>query len=335
MARFVVRRLIAMVFVLIGISLMTFLIGNISPGDPARLALGPRAKEASVQKLREKMGLDRPIWEQYVRYASRVVRGDLGDSLLTRRPVREDLADYLPATLELTAAALFLCIVLGYPLGVLAARDYGGPFDTVVNTLAVMGVAVPVFWSGIIFQLIFYRGLEWLPAEGRLPIAVEAPPSVTNMLIVDSLLAGDVETLGTALHHLILPAVALALPNMAFVVKLVRWQVIETMTHDFVRTARGKGLPGGRILTRHVLPNALLPAVTMTGMLVGAMMGGAFLVEIIFNWPGIGFYSFRAIQAADLTPVLAVTLIVAATYMLANLVVDMIYVFLDPRIRYG
>ncbi len=335
MTRFTVRRLISMVLVLLGISLLTFFIAHLSPGDPARLALGPRATEDSVQKLRDKMGLDRPLLEQYVRYVVRVASGDLGDSIMTRRPVLEDLADYLPASLELTMAALVLCIGLGYPLGVVAGHNYGGLLDRAINTLAVMGVAVPVFWIGIIFQLVFYRALGWLPAEGRLPVGAQPPPSVTNLLVLDSLLAGDMETLGLALRHLVLPSIALALPMMSFVAKLVRWQVVETETSDFVRTARGKGLLERRVLILHVLPNALLPAVTMTGMLVGAMLGGAFLVEWIFNWPGIGYYSVRAIQAGDIAPVMGVTLIVAATFMLSNFIVDLLYMFLDPRIRYG
>ena len=334
MSRFLVRRMSSIVFVLIGISLLTFLIGHLAPGDPARLALGPRAKEESVQRLREKMGLDRPLWEQYLRYISRLVRGDLGDSLLTRRPVLEDLAIYLPASLELTAASLLLCILMGYPLGILAAHYDGKLPGELISTLSVMGVAVPVFWIGIVFQLVFYRGLELLPAGGRLPIGAEAPSSVTNLLIVDSLLAGDWKTLGVVLRHLALPAITLALPNMAYIVKLVRWKIIEARTALYVRTAQGKGASERRVLLRHILPNALLPAVTMTGMLAGAMLGGAFLVEIIFNWSGIGFYVFRAIQAADLTPVLAVTIIVALTYMVANLIVDLLYTLLDPRIRY-
>jgi peptide/nickel transport system permease protein len=335
MSRFMVRRLISMVFVLFGISLLVFFISHLSPNDPVRMALGPRATEESVHQLREKLGLDRPLLEQYLRYVSRLIQGDLGDSLLTRRPVRDDLADYLPASLELTAAALLLCIGLGYPLGVLAAHGYGGWFDKIVNSLSVMGVAVPVFWIGIVFQLIFYRNLAWLPAEGRLPPGVALPPAITHSLILDSLLAGNLALFSTAVRHLILPAVTLALPNLSYVVKLVRWRVIETKCDDYVRTARSKGLRERVVLARHVLPNALLPAVTMTGMLTGAMLGGAFLVEIIFNWPGLGFYSYRAIQATDLTPVLTVTLVVAVTYMLANLIVDLLYVLLDPRIRYG
>jgi len=335
MLRFMTRRMVSMIFVLVGISLMVFFLGNLSSRDPARAALGPRATEEQVQRLREKMGLDRPVWEQYVRYVLRLVRGDLGDSIMTRRAVSKDMAIYLPASLELTAAALFLCIVLGYPLGVLAARHPGGPFDKLIHALSMTGVAIPVFWIGIVFQLIFYRRLDLLPAEGRLPVfGVEAPPAVTHLLTVDSILAGDIKTLWAVLRHLILPAITLALPNLAYVIKLVRVRVIENLTEDYVRTARSKGLSERRILIVHAVPNALLPAITMTGMLVGSMLGGAVLVEIIFNWPGIGLYTVRAIQVADLVPVLDTTLIVALVYMVGNLIVDLLYTLLDPRIRY-
>ena len=323
-----------MVFVLLGVSLLTFFIGHLTPGDPARIALGPRAREESVQKLRERMGLDRPLWEQYGRYIGRLVTGDFGDSLMTRRSVREDLAIYLPASLELLAAALLLCILLGYPLGVLSAYHHGRFPDKLISGLSVAGVAVPVFWIGIVFQLVFYRGLEWLPAEGRLPIGAQPPAAVTHVMVLDTLLAGDFEMFRVSLRHLILPAITLALPSLAYIVKLVRSQVNDTMPELYVRTARGKGLREWRIMLRHVVPNAMLPAITMTGMLVGAMLGGAFLVEIIFNWPGIGYYTFRAIQAADLAPVLTTTLVVALVYMLANLTVDILYTWLDPRIRY-
>ena len=334
MLRFIVRRLSSMVFVLIGISILTFLIGHVGPGDPARMALGVRAKEEQVQKLREKMGLDRPLWEQYLRYMSRLIQGDLGDSLMTRRPVSKDLAIYLPATVELGVTSLLLSILVGYPLGTLAARYHDSLLDKLINTLSMMGVGVPIFWIGIIFQLVFYRHLELLPAEGRLPVAMAAPPSVTNVLVVDSILAGDMAALRSAVRHMILPAVTLALPGMAYLAKMIRWKIMESMTENYIRTARSKGASQRRVLLRHALPNALLPALTMTGMLAGSTFGGAFLVEIIFNWPGIGFYTYKAIQRADLTPVLTVTIIVALAYMFANLTVDFLYLLLDPRIRY-
>jgi peptide/nickel transport system permease protein len=336
MLRFLRRRLISMVFVLIGISLMVFILGNLVPRDPAAAALGPRATEEQIQKLRVKLGLDRPLWEQYLRYVSRLLTGDLGDSIMTRRPVAKDLAVYFPASLELTLAAFFICVVAGYPLGVLAASHPGGAIDRLIHALAMIGVAIPVFWIGIVLQLVFYRQLGLLPAEGQVPVyGVEMPPPVTHMLIVDSILAGQGKTLLVALQHLILPATALALPNLAYVTKLVRVRVMETLTEDYIRTARSKGLRERSVLIGHAVPNALLPAVTMTAMLVGAMLGGAVLVEIIFNWPGMGLYAVRAIQAADLVPVLDVTLIIALVYMASNLFVDFLYTVLDPRIRYG
>ncbi len=335
MSRFIVRRLISLVFVSIGITLITFTVSHIVPSDPARLALGARAQPEAVQKMREKMGLDRPLPEQYLTYMTGLFRGDFGDSLYTRRTVREDLADYLPASIELTITSLLLVIVFGYPLGVLASYHQGRWIDRLVNSLSVIGVAIPVFWIGIVFQLIFYRGLQWLPAEGRLPIGVDGPPTVTNLLILDSLLAGDIKMLGTVLRHLTLPAVTLALPNLAYVVKLVRANMIEEMSKDYVCTAKSKGLTRKYILWKHALPNGLLPAITLTGMLVGAMLAGAFLVEIIFNWPGIGWYTLKTILSQDFMAVISVTLIVALVYMLSNLAVDLLYIRLNPRIRYS
>lgn len=333
MSRFIVRRFVSLVFVAIGVTVITFSISHIVPSDPARLALGARAKPEAVQKMREKMGLDRPLPVQYLTYMTGLLQGDFGDSLYTRRTVREDLADFLPASVELTVFSLLLVIVFGYPLGMLAAYYNGNWVDRLINSVSIMGVAVPVFWIGIVFQLVFYRGLQWLPAEGRLPVGMEGPPTVTNLLIIDSLLARDMAMLGIVLRHLVLPSVTLALPNLAYVVKLVRTSIVEEMTNEYVRTAKSKGLSPRQILWRHALPNGLLPPVTLTGLLVGAMLSGAFLVEIIFNWPGIGLYTLKTILAQDFMAVISVTVIVALVYMLSNLVIDLLYVRLDPRIR--
>lgn len=334
MSTFLVRRLILLVVVLFGISLITFFISHILPGDPARLALGSWASPEAVQQFRAEMGLDRPLPEQYGHYLAGLLHGDFGESMFTRRPVRTDLAEFLPASLELTVAAFFLCVVVGYPLGILAARYHGRGPDRAVNSVSVLGVAVPVFWIGIIFQLVFYNWLGWLPAEGSLPMGMNPPPVITHSIILDSILTGNWDILVNALRHLILPAVTLALPSTSYVIKLVRCSILETMGSDYVRTARGKGLGETRVLLRHALPNALLAAVTVTGMLAGNMLAGAFLVEIVFNRPGIGWYTYKTILAQDFSAVITVTLIIALVYMLTNLVVNLLYVALDPRIRY-
>jgi peptide/nickel transport system permease protein len=327
-----VKRLIWLVFVLLGISLVTFMITHVIPADPARLLVGPHAAPEEVAAIRRSMGLDDPLPAQYVRYIGGLLHGDLGFSFTSRRSVRDDFGDYFPATVELTSAALFLIVVLGIPLGVLSAVYAGCLLDRAVRILCVGGVAMPLFWTGLLFQLVFFRVLGWLPADGRLDTQLSAPPRVTGLYTVDSLLNGNLSLFVNALQHLVLPSVALCLPSMALVARLTRTSTLEALGQDYVRTARSKGLRRSRVVIVHAVRNSLMPITTVLGLQTGFLLSGAFLVEVIFNWPGIGLYTLNAVLASDYNAIMSITLLVAAIYVLVNLVVDLLYSVLDPRV---
>ncbi|HZS90470.1 MAG TPA: ABC transporter permease [Chloroflexota bacterium] len=327
-----VKRLIWLVFVLLGISLVTFTITHVIPADPARLMVGPHAAPEEVAAIRRSMGLDDPLPAQYVRYIGGLLHGDLGFSFTSRRPVRDDFGDYFPATVELTGAALFLIVALGIPLGVLSAVYSGSLLDRALRLLCVGGVAMPLFWTGLLFQLVFFRLLGWLPADGRLDTSLAAPPRVTGLYTIDSLLHGDLPLFANAVQHLILPGVALSLPSMALITRLTRTSTLETLGMDYVRTARSKGLRRSRVVIVHAVRNSLLPITTVLGLQTGFLLSGAFLVEVIFNWPGIGLYTLNAVLASDYNAIMSITLLVAAIYVLVNLGVDLLYSVLDPRV---
>jgi ABC-type dipeptide/oligopeptide/nickel transport system permease component len=334
MTRLILRRVVFMVFVLWGVTLITFFLSRVAPGDPARLIAGPRANAAALAHVRELYGLDRPLVAQYAKYMASLLHGDLGTSFVTRQPVVSDLAFFFPATLELTLFALLLGSVLGVVFGVVAAMRRGTAGDVAVRSVAIAGLSLPAFWVAMLFQLTFYSRLRWLPFGGRLATGVAAPPRVTGLFTVDSLLAGQWHTFADAVTHLILPVIVLALAEVGLMARIVRTSMLEVLGEDYVRTARAKGLGRARILFRHTLRNALLPAVTVLGLEFGFLAGGVFLVETIFAWPGIGRYAYDAIRASDYNATMGVTLIVALVYVLVNLAVDVAYLFLDPRIRY-
>jgi peptide/nickel transport system permease protein len=284
--------------------------------------------------MREQMGLDLPLHEQFWRYASGLAHGDFGYSYSSRRPVAADIGDYFPATLELTVAALLIAVVIGAPLGVLSAAHQGSPLDRTAGWAAVASIALPLFVVGLVFQVIFYKQLGWLPAAGRISPELGPPERLTGMFTLDSLLHGDWPRLGNSLKHLVLPAVTLAIPLTAIISRLIRSSMLEALAKDYVRTARGKGLSEQRVIYRHALRNAMLPAVTSLGMIFGSLLGGAFLVEAVYNFPGLGLYVLDSILRAETAPIVSATLLVATLYMLLNLAVDIAYVFIDPRIRY-
>jgi peptide/nickel transport system permease protein len=331
---YLIRRLALLVFVLLGVSVLTFLISHVVPSDPARLAAGPRASHEQVVQLRQQLGLDRPLHEQYWMYMSGLLRGDLGYSLFSRRPVIEDLKDYFPATVELTVAAMLICLVVGIPLGVLSAMHKNRLLDHLGRLVCIGGVAIPIFWLALLFQLLFYRWLDILPAGGRIDPGLSPPQTITGMYTLDSLLTGDWQVLRSSLSYLILPAITLAFASLAWVARVTRTSMLETLDQDYVRTARSKGMSERRMIYGHALRNALIPTVTLIGLQIGALMAGAFLVEIIFSWPGIGYYTVNAIMAMDFNAIMSTTLLVAVVYTIVNLVVDILYVALDPRISY-
>jgi peptide/nickel transport system permease protein len=335
MASYIARRLLLMLLVIFGMSVITFSLSRLVPGNPARLLAGPHARQEQVDALAERYHLTGPVLEQYAVYMGGLLRGDLGLSVTTRRPVADDLAQFLPATIELTVTAFLITVLVGIPVGILSAARRGGMFDHASRLVSIAGVSLPVFWLGLVLQVLFYKHLGLLPIGGRLGTLDIAPERVTGSYLIDSLLAGDLELFWSSFVHLILPALTLAAGSVAVVTRMMRASILETMSADYVRTARAKGLTESSLLRRHVVRNAFIPTLTVLGLQVGYLLAGNFLVESVFNWPGIGLYAIDAIANLDYAAIMGVTLVVSVVYVAVNLIVDILYVVLDPRITYS
>ncbi|MBI1878017.1 MAG: ABC transporter permease [Chloroflexi bacterium] len=335
MVRFLVRRLFLLIFVIWGISLITFVLARVVPTDPARLIAGPRANLEAVEVVRKDYGLDRPLIEQYMRYMGGLLSGDLGRSFSSRRLVTEDLRDFFPATAELTLASLVIAIMLGLPIGIISAVQRNSLSDYAGRTFATIGLALPAFWVGLMAQLVFYSGLTLLPVGDRLSQDVAAPPFITGLYTVDSLLSGQLRTFGDAVAHLTLPAIVLSFSTTAVFVRLVRTALLEVLAMDYIRTARAKGLSDHIVTLRHALRNAMLPVITIGGLQLGLLLGGTLLVELIFSWPGLGRYSAQSIVSSDYNGIMGVTIVIALIYLIVNTIVDILYAWLDPRIHYS
>jgi peptide/nickel transport system permease protein len=299
------------------------------------MMLGPRAGKEQVERQREAMGLNDPYPRQYYDYVTGVLQGDFGKSTSTRRDVNDDLRRYLPGTLEVGLYAFLLSTLIGIPLGVASAVKRDSIIDHISRFISITGLALPVFWLGLMVQFLFYGKLQWLPSGRRLPESVDPPESITSLYTIDALLHGDFGLFWTAAQHLAMPVAVLTYGSLAVVTRMIRGGMLDVLNQDYIRTARAKGLAQGAVVNRHALKNALLPTVTQLGLQVGLLLSGAFLVEIIFEWPGIGRYSVDAIQSVDYNAIMATTLIVALIFVLMNLVVDILYLFLDPRISYS
>jgi len=333
MSKYIVRRLVFLVITLIGVLTITFFLSRVLPGDPARLAAGTRAGPEQVEALRRSLGLDRPLVEQYIRYITSVLRGDLGMSIRTRRPVITDLKEYFPATVELALFATLLCVLLGIPLGILSAVKQETLVDHTLRVAAVAAVSMPSFWLGLLLQLVFFRWLRILPATGRISLGLRPTP-ITGMYILDSLITQNWAALGSSLKHLVLPAMALAAGSIAQISRMMRSSLLEVVSHDYVRTARAKGLKESTVILKHALRNALLPTLTVIGLQIGVLLSGAVPVEVVFSWPGIGLYAVQSIVFVDFMAILGVTLLMTIVYTGMNLIVDILYGVLDPRVQY-
>lgn len=319
--------------VLLGLSILMFVLARVVPGDPGRLALGPNATAGQVQSLDHDFGLDRPIWVQYGRYLGGAVHGDFGTAILTRRNVFDDLRDTFPATLELVLASTLLVVVLGVPLGVLAALHRDGPIDAGARLLALLGVATPDFLVGIFLQLLFGYVLGILPVAGQIGQNLQFHGTITGMLAVDALLAGNWQVFGSALTHLILPSVALAVAGLSQVVRLVRASMIEVLRREHVQAMSLRGVPRSRVAFKYALKPALIPALTVVGLTFASLFGEAFLIEAVFGWPGMASYGVRAMLEKDLNAIVGVVLIVGVMFSISNLAMDLLRGYLDPRIR--
>jgi peptide/nickel transport system permease protein len=334
MLKYLAKRVLQLVFVLFGALVIAFVLMHVVPADPARAVAGMRATRAQVEAIAEKMGLNDPLYVQFGRYLSRLAKGDLGISPVTYRPVAQDLAMYLPATLELVLVASLIVLIGGVGLGVFAAvYSHRKLLTLVVKTVGTVGMGVPVFWLGLVLQTIFYGKLALLPATGRIASGIALPATHTGLLLVDSLLAGNLAAFRSGLVHIVLPAVTLGFNRAGIVLRYVHAEMSETLAKDYVRTARAKGLPTRSVIW-HALRNALVPVVTMFGLEFGWMLGGALLVEVVFAWPGLGRYAFESINAFDFSAVMAVVLLFTLIFGVINLLTDLLYGLLDPRVVY-
>jgi peptide/nickel transport system permease protein len=330
---FILKRVALTGLMLFGLVCITFTVSNVAPSDPAALAAGPDATRDMVETIRKEYGLDRPLPEQFVRYLAGLLQGDLGRSIVTTRPVTQDLARYFPATLELVLLSMALGVLVGVPMGMFSAVLKNRAPDHATRFVAVSLVALPAFWFGILLQLLFSVHLEWLPTSGRLEVATAPPPLITGMLLFDSAAAGHWGTFGDALSHAVLPALVLSFPCLASILRVNRAEMIEVLSSDYVTSARAHGISRLRVVCVLALRNAMLPTLAIIGLRWGWMLGSTVLVETVFDWPGIGLYAVSSAIAGDFKPVMGVTLLIGLNFMIVNLIVDLLYGVLDPRLR--
>jgi peptide/nickel transport system permease protein len=332
MLRFVIRRILLVVPALFGLLILTFVLVRVVPSDPSAALAGENATPEQIEAIRQQYGFDRPLYEQFVIYLGQVLRGDLGSSVYSNRPVALDIAQRLPATLELTFMALLLAAGIGIPLGVLAAVSHNSPLDHVLRVFTVGGLAIAAFWLAIMLQLLFSMELDWLPLRGRLGVATDPPPDLTGFYLIDSLLTGEWAVFLDALRHIALPAITLSFGAMATITRFTRSGVLDTLQRDFVLYETAVGYPRWIVICVYVLRNSLVATVTQIGLLFGALISGAVVVEAIFDWPGIGSYAVQAIFNADYKAILAVTLLVGVVYAVVNILVDLVHGWIDPRV---
>ncbi len=333
LATYVARRLALMVLVVFGVLVITFVVSHVVPADPVGAILGGNAPQEKVDALRRQLGLDKPLHLQFVDYLWGAVRGDLGRSLRTGRPVWDDIQQYFPATVELTFSAIVLAILFGVPMGVISAVKRNEAADHGARLFSIIGVSMPVFWTGLILMLFLYHRLGWLPGPGRIDLEVLPPPSRTGLLLLDSLFARNWEALTNGLAHLIMPAFVLGYVATATIARTTRSSMLDVLHQDYIRTARAKGLRDRLVIIRHALRNALIPTVTIIGLVFGGLLEGSVLTETIFAWPGLGRYITTGYITLDYPAVMGGTLYIALVFSIVNLVVDLTYAVLDPRIR--
>jgi peptide/nickel transport system permease protein len=334
MKRYILKRLALIVFTLFGLLTITFVISRIAPGDPAGLAAGPDATKEMVEVIRKEFGLDQPLIVQYGRYLKGLFTGNLGRSLRTRHQVLDDLITFFPATLELTLVSIGFAVILGIPLGVLSAVYKDRWVDHLTRFFSVSGVALPMFWLGLMLQLVLALRYDILPLGGRLAMMIEPPKAITHLFLIDSLITANFRAFGSAFTHILLPAFVLSFPALASIIRLNRADMLEVLHRDFVLSERAHGISNALIIGKYALKNALIPTVTMIGLRYGWMLGGTLLVETVFDWPGIGLYAVQSAVFSDFEPLMGVTVLIGMNFMLANLIVDLIYGVLDPRVRY-
>lgn len=335
MTRYIGKRLLAAAVMAVLASGVIFLIANLVPGDPVLAQLGDIAASdpSIVARWRAKWGLDLPLWQRYGIFLQGLAHGDLGLSIATHRPVLEDIKQYAPATVELATVAFLLSLVVGLPLGIAAAVWRDGPVDSAARALSLLGVSAPTFWLAFIMLAVFYGGLGWAPGPGRIDPVALTPEGPTGLFLFDAVWTGDWETFWDAAAHMVLPAVVLAAATVGLITRTTRAAMLDSLQQDYIRVSRAKGLRERAIVLGHALPNALVPVVTLGGLAYANLLAGAVMTETVFSWPGLGRYTFRSAAALDFPAIVGITLVVSVTFLLVNLLVDLSYALLDPRVR--
>lgn len=333
--QYIIRRLLFAIPLILGITVVSFLIANAIPSDPINTNLPQNAlnDEEIVAAFREKWGLDKSPVEQYFIYLGNLLQGDMGVSIKTKNPVLEDIQQFLPATMELATYSIFVGLLMGVGFGIVSAVWRNSIIDYLVRFFALIGVSFPVFLLALVALTVFHAELGWTAGPGRLGFLVRDPPHVTGWFTIDALIAGQFETFMDAVSHLVLPSFVLGSYVSGIIARITRSSLLEQLGADYIRTARSKGLREGIVIFRHALANALIPVVTMIGLLYGSLLAGAVLTESIFAWPGIGRYAFRASTSQDFPAIMGVSMLIAMIYVIVNFLVDLLYFFLDPRIR--
>jgi peptide/nickel transport system permease protein len=334
MLKYIIKRILMLIPVLIGVSIIVFLIMRVFSPDPAPIVLGQHATQEAAEAWRQVNGLNDPIYLQYFHYLQGALTGDLGTSYYTKTPVVKEIFTRFPATIELAVVAIILASLFGILIGVISAVKKNSIFDNAGMLLALIGVSMPIFWLGILLIILFSGTLHWLPSNGRINPLLQ-PGHVTGFYLIDSLVTGNMSAFMDGLRHLILPASALAMYSMAIITRMTRSSILDTLQQDYIRTARAKGISESRVIYKHALRNGLIPIITVIGLQLGSLLGGAVLTETVFSWPGIGAYTVACILKSDFPVVQGVVLLVAAIFVLVNLLVDVIYAFIDPRIKYS
>jgi dipeptide transport system permease protein len=334
MLGFILKRIAMLIPTLLGITIVSFGFVRVLPGDPVLLMAGERGiKPERYQKLMEQFGYDRPIWEQYFNYLNQLLHGNLGNSLVTKQPVVNEFFTLFPATVELSLCALMIAVSIGIPAGIIAASKRGSFWDQSLMGTALVGYSMPIFWWGLLLIIVFSGWLQWTPVSGRISLLYFFP-DVTGFMLIDSLLSGQKGAFTSALSHLVLPSIVLATIPLAVIARQTRSAMLEVLGEDYVRTARAKGLSPARVVGVHALRNAMIPVITVIGLSVGTLLAGAILTETIFSWPGIGKWMVDSISRRDYPVVQSGLLMIAIVVMVVNLLVDMTYGLINPRIRH-
>ena len=330
---YIIKRLAMLAPVLIGVSIIAFSLIHIAPGDPARTMLGERATQEQLNEIREKYGLDKPLYVQYGIWLNDVLHGDLGRSITTHEQVSKEIFDRLPNTVELSIAAMLFAIIIGGIAGVISASKQYSITDYTFMGIALFGISMPVFWLGIMLMMIFGVWLGWLPIGGRIGLLISYQ-RVTGFMVFDSIITGNLEALISTLRHLILPAIALGTIPMAMIARVTRSSMLEVLRQDFIRTERAKGLSERAVIYKHAVRNAMVPVVTVIGLNTGLLLAGAILTETVFSWPGLGRLVVEAVYERDYPLVVGSILIFAIIFVIVNLITDIFYTYIDPRIHY-